>query len=98
MLWVLIRSASLCCGYLLEAPRRGASNEYPQYMYSSRNKKNFSGYPLLSVAMKIETYSKYLMLVKSIKTPPQRCSTTNLKAIVLVNFVLRLFDHPQSAK
>ena len=31
MLWVLIRSAS---------SRRGASNEYPQYMFSTRNKKN----------------------------------------------------------
>ena len=28
------------CGYSLEAPRRGASNEYPQHMFSWRNKKN----------------------------------------------------------
>ena len=27
------------CGYLLEPPRRGGSNEYPQYMFLSRNKK-----------------------------------------------------------
>ena len=26
--------------YSLEAPRRGTSNEYPQHMFSSRNKKN----------------------------------------------------------
>ena len=39
MLWVLIRSAS-ACGYSLEAPRRGASNEYPQHMFSLRNEKN----------------------------------------------------------
>ena len=40
MLWVLIRSASaenLHCGYSLEVPQRGASNEYPQHMFSSRN-------------------------------------------------------------
>ena len=30
----------ICCGYSLEAPRRGASNEYPQHMFSWRNKKN----------------------------------------------------------
>ena len=24
---------SICCGYLLEAPRRGASNKYPQHMF-----------------------------------------------------------------
>ena len=28
------------CGYSLEPPRRGGSNEYPQSMFSSRNKKN----------------------------------------------------------
>ena len=27
------------CGYSLEPPRRGGSNEYPQSMYLSRNKK-----------------------------------------------------------
>ena len=25
---------NICCGYSLEAPRRGASNEYPQHMFS----------------------------------------------------------------
>ena len=35
MLWLLIRS-----GYSLEAPHRGASNEYPQHMFLWRNKKN----------------------------------------------------------
>ena len=28
------------CGYFLEPPRRGGSNEYPQSMLLSRNKKN----------------------------------------------------------
>ena len=28
------------CGYLLEPPRRGGSNEYPQSMLLSRNKKS----------------------------------------------------------
>ena len=28
------------CGYSLEPPRRGGSNEYPQYMFLSRNKKH----------------------------------------------------------
>ena len=27
------------CGYSLEPPRRGGSNEYPQSMFSSKNKK-----------------------------------------------------------
>ena len=29
--------------YSLEAPRRGASNEYPQHLFSWRNKKNTMG-------------------------------------------------------
>ena len=28
------------CGYSLEPPRRGGSNEYPQSVFLSRNKKN----------------------------------------------------------
>ena len=32
------------CGYLLELPQRGSSNEYPQSMFSSKNKKN-NAYP-----------------------------------------------------
>ena len=28
------------CGYSLELPRRGGSNEYPQSMFLGRNKKN----------------------------------------------------------
>ena len=28
------------CGYSLEPPRRGGSNEYPQSMFLSSNKKN----------------------------------------------------------
>ena len=33
---------NICCGYSLEAPLRGASNEYPQHMVLWRNKKNIS--------------------------------------------------------
>ena len=31
---------NICCGYLLEAPHRGTSYEYPQHMFSWRNKEN----------------------------------------------------------
>ena len=31
---------NICCGYSL-VPRQGASNEYPQLMFSQRNKKNY---------------------------------------------------------
>ena len=35
-----ISAQNLDCGYLLEPPRRGGSNEYPQSMFLSRNNKN----------------------------------------------------------
>ena len=34
-----ISAKNIDCGYLLEPPRRGNSNEYPQSMFLSRNKK-----------------------------------------------------------
>ena len=35
-----ISAQSIDCGYSLEPPPRGSSNEYPQSMFLSRNKKN----------------------------------------------------------
>ena len=34
-----ISAQNIDCEYSLEPPRRGGSNEYPQCMFSSRNKK-----------------------------------------------------------
>ena len=38
-IFVLFLDENLCYGYSLEAPRQGTANEYPQNMFSSRNKK-----------------------------------------------------------
>ena len=35
-----ISAQNIDCGYSLEPPRRGGSNEYPQSMFLSRKKKN----------------------------------------------------------
>ena len=35
----LISAQNIDCGYSLEPPRRGGSNEYPQYMFSSKMRK-----------------------------------------------------------
>ena len=35
-----IFAQNIDCGYTLEPPRRGGSNEYPQSMFWSKNKKN----------------------------------------------------------
>ena len=45
---------NICCGYSLEAPWQGASNEYPQHMFSWGNKKNIMWIPPL-----ICSYVKY---------------------------------------
>ena len=34
-------STKTCCGYSLEVPRQGTPNEYPQHMFSRRNKKKY---------------------------------------------------------
>ena len=36
-----ISAQNIDCGYSLEPPQRGGSNEYPQSMFLSRNKKNY---------------------------------------------------------
>ena len=35
-----VSAQNIDCGYPLEPPRRDGSNEYPQSMFLSRNKKN----------------------------------------------------------
>ena len=35
----LIFAQNIICGYMLVLPRRGGSNEYPQSMFWSKNKK-----------------------------------------------------------
>ena len=53
--------------YSLEAPRRGASNEYPQHMFSWRNKKNIVWIPSLIcsyVKSNIITYVRYACIPK----------------------------------
>ena len=38
-IFLLFLNKNICCGYSLEAPRRGASNEYPQHIFLLRNNK-----------------------------------------------------------
>ena len=43
---ILFLHENICCGYSLEAPQQGASNEYPQHMFLWRNKKNINTFGL----------------------------------------------------
>ena len=75
MLLVHIRSASP------EAPRQGATNEYPQHMFLWRNKKNINNFQLkkstLSGAIREdqEKNSKIqdIILSKSARKKPKEC-------------------------
>ena len=40
LLYLHISAQNIDCGYSLEPPRRGGSNEYPQPMFLSKTKKN----------------------------------------------------------
>ena len=37
--YFLIFAQNIDCGYMLEPPQSGSSNEYPQSIFSSKNKK-----------------------------------------------------------
>ena len=45
-----------CCGYSLEAPYWGASNEYQQHMFLWRNKKNINTFGLKKKKHLIKSY------------------------------------------
>ena len=56
---------NICCGYSLEVPWRGASNEYPQHMFLWTNKKNIkyfwiekSALTIISVKYALGTHQK----------------------------------------
>ena len=57
----LFLNKNICCGYLLEAPHRGASNEYPQHMFSSRNKKNIMWIPPLIYSYQVQCITNELI-------------------------------------
>ena len=42
LIFFYISAQNIDCGYSLEPPRRGGSNEYPQSIFLSRNKKTYT--------------------------------------------------------
>ena len=46
-IFFLFHHEHICCGYSLEVPQLGTSNEYPQHMFSWRNQKNIYLIPTL---------------------------------------------------
>ena len=48
----LFLHGNICCGYSYEAPHWGASYEYPQHMFSWRNKKNIYSIPFIKTSQR----------------------------------------------
>ena len=46
---IFLIDKNICCGYSLEVPHWGTSNEYPQHMFSLRNKKDISSFRMKKV-------------------------------------------------
>ena len=46
IIFFLFLNENICCGYSLEAPPQGASNDYPEHKFSWRNKKTISTFRL----------------------------------------------------
>ena len=47
LIFLLFLHENICCGYSLEAPQWGTSNEYSQHIFSWRNKQNINLIPTL---------------------------------------------------
>ena len=56
----LISAQNIDCGYLLEPPRRGGSNEYPQSMFLSRNLKKILEFLSKDFHFLVVKFSVYL--------------------------------------
>ena len=61
----LIFAQNIDCEYTLEPPRRGGSNEYPQSMFWSKNKKDryTPAYPSFVFVMRRKSYTHFIKLV-----------------------------------
>ena len=55
LIFFLFLNANICCGYSLEAPRRGASNEYNNIGFCGEMRKIFTWYPVSSRDMRNQT-------------------------------------------
>ena len=58
-----ISAQNIDCGYSLELPRRGGSNEYLQSMFLSRNKKN-NVHPCKPQFSCIKLYRRVFVMIK----------------------------------
>ena len=89
------------CGYSLEVPQRGTFNEYPQHMFSSRNKKNIDTFWLKKAPYQ-ELWLGYCINLKywDTLTPFHTCLKILNKTIALPIYVSKkkLLDEWQTVQ
>ena len=74
------------CGYLLEPPRRGSSNEYPQSMFLSRNIKKYQIFYLkisIFLVVKFSAYLNRLVFIMESSYNKFHCTSRNPSSAVL---------------
>ena len=73
----LFLDKNIFCGYSLEAPHQGTSNEYPQHMFSLRNKKTIDTFWLK------KGLSKSYVLIEAIAVSIQKMFRCKKKKKIL---------------
>ena len=83
----LIFAQNIDCGYTLEPPRRGDSNEYPQSMFWSKNKKN--RYTLRTPVFYIKVGFKGVYITRTcfpdVNKAVNRKSNNNILCLIMLN-------------
>ena len=70
-----IFAQNIDCGYALEPPRRGGSNEYPQCMFWSKNKKD-----TLKQSYKEATFQTHFLFLSQVQNCTIFCQKTCLSS------------------
>ena len=85
------------CGYSLELPRWGNSNEYPQHMFSWRNKKNINTFWLIKKVLSRAMWPNYILVKVNKETAMSYTETTKNQLqklscnIIIISMWLPLF-------
>ena len=90
---VFISPLNICCGYLLESPCRGNSNEYPQHFFfmESWQKLSFSYHEIPTVSVLLELTELWnLMVVKCIRKLMFKCLDSEMfgRLVIIIGFML----------
>ena len=87
MIFFLFLHENICCGYSLEAPQWGGSNECPQHIFLWRNKKNIMWIPPLFIPHPtiVAGYYGFTLVVREFVSLSVRLSIFCFRMITWVN-------------